>query len=285
MINKVLFIGLFFSLIGISGNGQSKMEDVVYLKNGGVTRGMILEIIPERTVKIQTQDRDIFVHKFSEIERMEKINFPKTYATKVDSIVKPQLKQAGYYNISKLGPMGLAGYTASSINGYRFNPHLLIGLGIGLDVYRELGGNNDIVPYYTGAGSRSSDYFLPVFIDARYHIRGKSATTFFTFFQMGYSVYLGGKSNNNQDLKQKNNYNYSSNYSIYNSFIPNRGGTFICTGGGLKIFANKKMAIITDFGIKLQNYSVTEYSSSNPGEERQSILIAISPFLNLGVAF
>ena len=48
------------------------MEDVVYLKNGSIIRGVIIEQVPNESIKIQTNDRNIFVFKMEEIDRIKK---------------------------------------------------------------------------------------------------------------------------------------------------------------------------------------------------------------------
>jgi len=46
--------------------------DVVYLKNGSVIRGMIIEQTPNVSLKIQTRDGSVFVFKMDELEKMTK---------------------------------------------------------------------------------------------------------------------------------------------------------------------------------------------------------------------
>ncbi len=53
-------------------DGTPQYVDVVYLKNGGVIRGMIIEQTPNVQIKIQTKDGSIFVYKMDEIEKMAK---------------------------------------------------------------------------------------------------------------------------------------------------------------------------------------------------------------------
>lgn len=48
------------------------VEDVVYLKNGGIVRGLIVEQIPGVSIKIKTRDQNVFVYKLDEVERMTK---------------------------------------------------------------------------------------------------------------------------------------------------------------------------------------------------------------------
>jgi len=49
---------------------QTGMNDRVFLKNGSIIRGAILEMIPDSTVKIQTADGNVFVFRVSEIDRI-----------------------------------------------------------------------------------------------------------------------------------------------------------------------------------------------------------------------
>lgn len=55
---------------------QNNYQDVVYLKNGsiirGIIRGIIIEQIPNKSIKIETADRSIFVFQMDEIERFTK---------------------------------------------------------------------------------------------------------------------------------------------------------------------------------------------------------------------
>ncbi len=44
--------------------------DVVYLKNGSIIRGIIIEQIPNVSVKLKTRDGNIFVFKTDEIEKL-----------------------------------------------------------------------------------------------------------------------------------------------------------------------------------------------------------------------
>lgn len=51
---------------------QSSLQDVVYLKNGSIIRGDIIEMVPGETVKIMTADGNVFVHAFADVERFSK---------------------------------------------------------------------------------------------------------------------------------------------------------------------------------------------------------------------
>lgn len=69
MKNIFLFIFIFISYISI--NAQTKYEDVVYLKNGSIIHGIIIEQIPNESIKIKS-GQNIFVYKISEVQKMKK---------------------------------------------------------------------------------------------------------------------------------------------------------------------------------------------------------------------
>lgn len=64
----ILVVGCFIA-IGLltEAEAQQFAEDVVYLKNGSVVRGIIVEQIPNETLKIRTQGGSEFVFKMSEV--------------------------------------------------------------------------------------------------------------------------------------------------------------------------------------------------------------------------
>jgi flagellar hook protein FlgE len=77
-----LILGLLFVLVGSNkskmprirneSNKKNEFVEVVYLKNGGIVRGVIIEQIPNVQLKIQTMDQNVFVFKMDEIEKITK---------------------------------------------------------------------------------------------------------------------------------------------------------------------------------------------------------------------
>lgn len=55
-----------------TGHAQTMMQDVVYLKDGSVVRGIIIEQVPGVSVKIRTADGNIFVYQIENIEKLTK---------------------------------------------------------------------------------------------------------------------------------------------------------------------------------------------------------------------
>jgi hypothetical protein len=78
----LMLLGLVFVIAGGGSASapkevQTKQEnityiDVVYLKNGSIIKGMIMEQIPEKTIKIKTTDGSIFVYKMIDVLKITK---------------------------------------------------------------------------------------------------------------------------------------------------------------------------------------------------------------------
>ncbi|MFH1321195.1 MAG: hypothetical protein ABII90_11160 [Bacteroidota bacterium] len=149
-------------------SAQNHSEDAVYLKNGSIIRGEILEDKTGEYVKIETINKNIWVFKSDEIERITK--------EKVPLITKEQNNKNGYYNITDNGILGgkdlyqnKYSFSFLTINGYKFNERLSLGLGVGIEYM-------DIVQ-------------APVFLDVRFNFF-KSKFTPFIAMQGGYSLPL-----------------------------------------------------------------------------------------------
>ena len=64
---------LFTLLVGISLHcAAQNYTEVVYLKNGSIIRGIIIEQIPNSSLKIQTADGSIFAYPMNEVEKITK---------------------------------------------------------------------------------------------------------------------------------------------------------------------------------------------------------------------
>ena len=84
---------------------QSSLQDVVYLKNGSIIRGDIIEMVPGETVKIMTADGSVFVHDFADVEK-----FTKEQPTNAVQL------SANAYSVEKKSPW-LSGFLSFCIPG------------------------------------------------------------------------------------------------------------------------------------------------------------------------
>ena len=51
---------------------QTSIQETIYLKNGSVIKGLVIEQVPNEHVKVQTKDGSIFVYDASEVEKITK---------------------------------------------------------------------------------------------------------------------------------------------------------------------------------------------------------------------
>jgi opacity protein-like surface antigen len=70
--SKVLISLLMVLSLASSLSAAAQVDEVLYLKNGSIIRGTIIEQIPNVSVKIRTLDGSIFVYKVEEIEKITK---------------------------------------------------------------------------------------------------------------------------------------------------------------------------------------------------------------------
>ncbi len=195
------------------------MEDVVYLKNGAVIRGIIIEQVPNKTVEIKSNDNNYLIFKMDEIQKITKEN-------KLTDLT--DYKKKGFLNINELG-FGFGINTINTyhgsvdiakqypiiglrtINGYQLNEYFSFGLGIGFESI--LNG--------TKKGA-----LMPLMLDARINfLKGKYAPTL--NLNCGYSVGF------------QNSSGIAANPSI-----------------GLKIYLTKKIAYLFNMGYKVQQQNV-----------------------------
>jgi hypothetical protein len=248
MKNKITYILIITSLLICSqlfAQTTSTLEDVVYLKNGGVMRGTIVEQIPNKSLKIQTVDRNIFVYKFDEIERISKENIP--IETPKNSQTINNYKSHGFINISEIlycQGFGLITYDGTqtygnntshsfgfrTVNGIQINNHLSIGIGVGIDKY-------DI------------DTHIPITIDVRYSfINGKLSPTF--------------------------NSNFGYSFGLDNAI----SGVEINPSIGIRSYISQKNAYFFNIGYKwsIQQYVPDSYQYTNESYSLYSGYISIS---------
>jgi len=83
----LLLTGMLCLVFSLTVSGQATIEDVVYLKNGNIIRGLIIEQIPDQSIKIQTKDNSLFVFKIEEVEKItkESTSAPQTSAAHISA--------------------------------------------------------------------------------------------------------------------------------------------------------------------------------------------------------
>lgn len=125
----ILFL---FSIIIYSQNAT----ETVYLKNGSIIKGIIIEQIPGESLKLMTKDKNVFVYNYDEVEKITK-EVPRSY-----SGISTYPHYRGFvdfgYSIgvgSDIDDTGRIDFTTS--HGVQVNPYLYVGLGAGVNYYSE----------------------------------------------------------------------------------------------------------------------------------------------------
>ncbi|WLD25125.1 hypothetical protein NU10_07085 [Flavobacterium dauae] len=167
---KTYFTLLLFIITTTFSFGQSKYQDVVYLKNGSIIRGVIIEQIPNKTIKIETTDRSVFVYQMEEIDK-----FTKEAILENNSTYNNLGFKKGYRGIVESGYEVGVGYSGidrlklNVINGYQINPYFFVGVGTG-------------VRYYTDI----DQVLIPIFADFRVNFIDNKFSPYLAF-DIGYS--------------------------------------------------------------------------------------------------
>lgn len=174
MKKKFLFLIMFFLTSFLCGFAQ-EMRDVVYLKDGSVVKGIIVEQIPNKSIKLQTGDGSLFVYQIDAVEKMTKELREASPRIGYNQWVASQGLTAGYKGYVDFGyTIGIGTYardrlTVSIVNGVQFNPYLFFGLGAALNLY-----------------PRGEEIGIPIFANVRGHFIKRNVAPFLDL-RVGYS--------------------------------------------------------------------------------------------------
>jgi hypothetical protein len=100
--------------------------DVIYLKNGSIIKGEIVEMVPNERIKIETEGGNVFVYTFDDIEKIEKEKIKNSSPFRNATNENDGGYFSEYFGKSAIGPAigggGLLGLT------YRYFPNEKIGI-------------------------------------------------------------------------------------------------------------------------------------------------------------
>lgn len=145
--------------------------EVVYLKNGSVIKGVIVEQIPNVSLKIKTSDGSLIICNMDDVSKITK---EERYKRDYRKTSRNTLR--GYKGFVDVGYVGdLSDNDAnkmefSTSHGYQFNNYFYVGGGVAASIYTDL----DLVA-------------VPLFVDFRANFINKKVTPF-ADIKTGYSV-------------------------------------------------------------------------------------------------
>lgn len=188
-------------------------KEVVYLKNGSIIRGVIIEQVPNVSLKIQTQDGSLFVCQISEIEKITKEiqDNRRSSRSSFDLGESTYNQTRGYKGFVETGySFGLDDHTTNRIelstsHGYQFNPYLFLGAGLGVSYFSEV-----------------NEAAVPLFADFRVNFTKKPSTPFANV-QFGYAngdidgIYLSTSVGMRFELPAKKALNLKLSFTLQNN--------------------------------------------------------------------
>ena len=154
-----------FSLLLAAAPIISSAKEVVYLKNGSIIKGDIVEIIPNKTLTVETADGSTFVCNYDEIDKIT-----REKAENNEVLETPKIKdnssplKRGYsaqINSDCFASSHMFGPAITTVHGFRFNPKISIGLGTGFRF-----------------DALDDDFAIPVFANVRYDILDRKISPF-----------------------------------------------------------------------------------------------------------
>ncbi len=113
----VLIVCMSLSAIAFA----QKMQEVIYLKNGSVIRGTVVEQVPGQSIKVETADGSVFVYQMQDVEKIAKEEKKQSTSG---------VEHPGMDFIVDLGPNFANGSTAFAANvgvGKRFSKSFYFG--------------------------------------------------------------------------------------------------------------------------------------------------------------
>jgi hypothetical protein len=210
---------LILCIITLNTFAQEQNDDVLYLKNGSIYRGKIVDK-NEKTVKLETYDKNMYAVQILDIQEIKSEK----------SLKKPVIlyKERGYVHYTELGPLAgsnrasngvtTSAFSFQTVNGYKFNQYLFTGIGIGADLY-------------------AVQTFVPIVLSVRGDFTKKGNKIPFYFVEGGYSI--NATSNDVDGIKYK-------------------GGNTFAAGLGLKILFNENTGFVIGAGYRFQRSELVE---------------------------
>ena len=237
---------------------QQQLEDVVYLKDGSIYRGVIIEQVPNESLKIQIMGGSIIAVPMTNVSKMTKeVPFNDLVTTAPVSVgqpaervklpFSPRLK--GYFFQSQLlleaGQLGLR-----VVNGYKFGRFGHVGIGVGFDGVVGSPFNNLINDLST---SSLSGLYLPLYV---YHAGDilKTKITPFYAVEAGYA-FIGPNSFGMPayDVYEDNGFGYS-----YSATQLVSGGAMGSVGVGVRFNTRRRINFSLLMNLNFKNVTYEE---------------------------
>jgi len=214
-----------------AGGAKEELTDVVYLKDGSVLKGLIVNYEQGATLIFKLQNGEEIVIIDTEIARIvQDVREPKSdsYDELMNGKVKAkpkeqvyEFRERGFYNAMMLGSLNTRagnefkmGVSFHNVSGFQFSRWLGIGLGVGIETY----------------GTDDDEVIYPVFAEFRGYFNKKIKAPYYTL-GAGY----GFMATNEKEF-----------------ITEARGGWMLHPAIGLRFSGKKRNNLTADIGYKFQ---------------------------------
>lgn len=280
LLQGLMFV--FITCMAIGLQAQDSREDVVYLKNGSIYRGAIIEQVPGESLKIETIGGNVISIQLSDV-----IKFAREKKAMPAEPVAPQAPPYGHEGIHgyqghdmyqdwhhRHGYYGDSSASCSRkefhyrkkgyflqgqlmiqavegggrlVNGYKFGQFGYLGIGIGVDmIYEDLKRNTN----YSGI-------YLPLYLHYGGNVLKKRITPFYQI-EAGYAIRNIERNNNNGYFNDV----FPSSLGGDPSAIGGHGGVMAGLGFGVKFYSRRgpalNICLQADYQRGVNNYESIE---------------------------
>lgn len=255
LIYCVLSIVVVICLTTVNIWAQENKEDVVYLENGSVIRGQVMEYDPNGNIKIEIYGGSVLVYKSSEVLKIEKESVK--VGQEVKKIKRPnhRVPNTGLYATIAVGTLGglgdwgepTPGISLKGAVGWHFHRLLGVGGGIGM---MNLGGPT----------------FVPIFANIRGNFMKSTASLFYDI-NVGYGIGVANP----------------MHFNGFGQLESVTGGLYLRPSIGVRFPSTRRTHVFLDFGYVIQ-FSNMQYRdwNNNPIIEKRTIY---RPSFRVGITF
>lgn len=172
---KKALLVLFLMVGSITVSFAQNVQEVVYLKNGSVVRGNVIEQVPNVSLKIQTADGSVFAYQMSEVDKItkEESRYVGRNYSPFNNHSGNDIGYRGYIDLGYTlgtGIFALDRIELTTSHGYQIIPYLYVGAGAGVSYYLDY-----------------DSFALPIFANVRAYILDNSISPYVDL-KIGYSV-------------------------------------------------------------------------------------------------
>lgn len=237
---------------------EIKTQDVIYLKNGSVFKGKILEYEKGAVLLLELENGSVIEFEDDEIDRVvqeaidldkgkgeekeedkEPVRYRKVILKKKEKVYR--FRETGIYNATFFSSSNgshngelQVGLGVHNVIGYQLNRLFGLGIGVGLDSY----------------SFQDGETLYPIFIEARGYLRKKWHSPYYSM-NLGYGFAIADESEN---------------------VIEAEGGLMVHPCFGMRFGANKDANVMIDVGYKFQYANITRVMPFNGDLEERDLL-------------